>query len=432
MTSKPRFRRSRGLKRWGRPTRRPPRATSFTAARRAMEGRRARPATFPDPNHAHVRFPPARPPAGHRARPRGRRALRLLPERPAPVGRLQRPRRPHRPSALGPAAAPHADQPLPAGDARVALPRRVPVRVPRGGLRRRRAPPPRRRRVPLRGGRVHLSLERARRLPRRQHRPPVLPVARSASRRHHPEPARPAARRRHHRRLARRDRPRHRAPRPHGQHGAHLSGRRAVQVHEPDVARRIRHARRAQDADRAHARLLGDAAPHRPAPSDLGRARPRAALRARLRAPGGLGRQVGAGGGRRRVSPGDHRHAQDPVLERAHAGRAGRAARTRNRPGHPRVHRRRRERSGGGGRRDAGRPARDHERVAGSAGLAATAPTGPALFQQRLGEPRAIAPLARGNLPELSAVRLGGCAQLPCPLRGAEHPSGPRGARRAA
>ena len=46
------------------------------------------------------------------------------------------------------------------------------------------------------------------------------------------------------------------------QHGARLPGRRTLQVHEPDVAGRLRHARGAEDADRPRARVLDPRVAH--------------------------------------------------------------------------------------------------------------------------------------------------------------------------
>ena len=90
----------------------------------------------------------------------------------------------------------------------------------------------------------------------------LLPVGRTLTLSGHP--ARRLECRR--RRLAHRHRARHHPTRLPGQHGARLPGRGRLQVHESHVARRLRHARRAQDADRARPRVLDPALAHATTP----------------------------------------------------------------------------------------------------------------------------------------------------------------------
>ena len=119
--------------------------------------------------------------------------------------------------------------------------------------------------------------------------------------------------------------------------------------------------------------------------------------------------------------------SEDPILQRAHAGRVRDPVRTGNHAGRAATrrasfhrHGRARQRVGGSRRARSRCPPGDHERLAGGKGLAPAPQTGSAILLQWLGEPGARAPLARGDLPELPPLRLGGCAQLSCPLRGVE------------
>ena len=149
------------------------------------------------------------------------------------------------------------------------------------------------------------------------------------------------------------------------------------------VAQRVRHARRAEDGDRPRAGLLDDPSPDPPAPGDPRRAGPGAAVRPDLRASGALRGEMGARRGRRRLPPGHHRDSQDPVLERAHVGRASASSGPRDHAGRiaarrPRVHGRYRARQCASRCRRSrpGRPPGDHEHLAGGEGLAQAPQTG--------------------------------------------------------